>query len=169
MKNNTYKKYALLSILIGFMGSWNPAYAEDDEEGGWLGGDEEEEVVPQEPTDGADTPEIYRSASKEYRQVDPEEEILLWRDYLTQYPNSFFTKQIEARIQDLEVKLYEEVENEQEAAEKGTQELDFAQPQLLENIDPRKKLRLESREDCIHHVANGSRMRVLELLSCVLV
>ncbi|MAA79821.1 MAG: hypothetical protein CL916_11225 [Deltaproteobacteria bacterium] len=141
MKNNTWKKYVLFYILIGFLGSWTPfAYAQEDEEGGWLGGDEEE-TVSQEPTDGADSPEIYRSAVKEYKQLDPEEEILLWGEYVKEYPNSFFTKQIEARIQDLEVKLYEEVENEQEAEEKGTQELDFAQPQLLENIDPRKKLR----------------------------
>ena len=84
-----------------------------DEEGE-NGGDEEEEVVPQVPTDGADTPEIYRNAEKEYRQLDPEEEILLWGEYIEQYPNSFFTKQIKSRIQDLEVKLYEEVENEQE-------------------------------------------------------
>ena len=145
MKNNTWKKHILFNISIVLLGIWAPStYAQDDEEGGWLGEDDAAEIVEkQEPTDGTDTPEVYRTAEREYRQVDPEEEILLWGEYLEQYPNSSFTKQIESRIQDLESKLYEEVEQEQEQEQENqrTQELDFAQPQLLENIDPRKKLR----------------------------
>ena len=142
MKKNSWKNQILICALVGFLGSWSSlAYAQEDQEGGWLGGDEEEETAPEQPTDGADTPDLYRNAAKEYKQMDPEEEILLWGEYLAQYPNSFFKKQIETRIQDLEVKLYDEVDQEQRTEETGKKELDFAQPQLLENIDPRKKLR----------------------------
>ena len=49
MKNNIWKKkYLLFSMLVSFIGSWNPAYAQDDEEGGWLG-DEEEETLLKRP------------------------------------------------------------------------------------------------------------------------
>jgi hypothetical protein len=66
---------------------------------------------------------------------------LLWDAYLAQFPNTFFAKQIETRIEDLEVKLYDEPSLDERTEEDGKKELDFAQPQLLENIDPRKKLR----------------------------
>ena len=143
MKNNNGsnfgKKIFWFSLFSGLVFSL-PAFAEDTE-GSWLGGDDDESGEENQPTEGMDTPDIYRESLKEYKQSDPEEEILLWQDYLTKYPNTTFRKQIESRIQDLEGKLYDEATQEQKTENAGEKELNFAQPQLLENIDPRKKLR----------------------------
>jgi len=138
-KNNCITMFSLFLALIFSFG--NPAFAEE-EEGDWLGGDEEKEEEAT-PTEGVDSADIYRAAAKEYKQSDPEDETLLWQEYLATYPNSRFRKQIETRLEDLEMKLYDQADKdfEEETKSDGELELDFAQPQLLENIDPRKKLR----------------------------
>ena len=141
MKNNNGKKTRKISLFTCLMGIFfsSQAFAEDTE-GDWLGGDEEE-TQEEKPTEGVDSPDIYREAVKEYKLSDPEDEMLLWQEYLLKYPNTAFQKQIETRILDLEGKLYDEVEQEQQTENAGEKELFFSQPQLLENIDPRKKLR----------------------------
>ena len=65
-----------------------------------------------------DTSEIYRAALKEYKETDPEEEILLWQEYLATYPNTAFRKQIETRLEDLEVKLYDQADKDFEVEKK---------------------------------------------------
>ena len=142
MKINYGNKIQKNSLFICVMGLFFSAQAwAEDSEGSWLGGDEEE-TKEEKPSEGGDTPDMYREAVKEYKLSEPEDEILLWQEYLSTYPNTTFKKQIETRILDLEGKLYEGVEKEQmEAQNEGEKELYFSQPQLLENIDPRKKLR----------------------------
>ena len=140
MSRDKSRFFSLFPIILGTMGTLlSPAaFAQD----GWLD-DEEDKEEEAAPTEGSDTAEIYRTAVKEYKISDPEDEILLWQEYLAKYPNTQFRIQIDKRLEELETKLYSinPIEDEEAEKEKGKQELDFAQPLLLENIDPRKKLR----------------------------
>jgi len=139
MKKNNSLTSIFFSLALCFIFG-GVAVAEEDSD--WLGG-EEEEQKEEVPSEGVDSSDIYRAALKEYKEADPEDEILLWQEYLATYPNTLFRKPIETRLQDLEIKLYEQADKdfEEERKGEGEGELDFAQPQLLENIDPRKKLR----------------------------
>lgn len=134
-----------LLFLSGLM-LWAPvSFADDDiEEDEEDFGDmfEEEEKDDEELIEGSDSAEIYRDAAKEYKLLPPEDEIIAWRKYLQKYPDSNFAPAIDKRIETIESELYSGNIDEDEGIEEGGKiELQFAQPLLLENIDPLTKLR----------------------------
>ncbi|MEC7984741.1 MAG: hypothetical protein VX278_06235, partial [Myxococcota bacterium] len=130
------------SLIFCLFSFWSAsAYAQEDGDG-WLDDETEEKKAPEDaPTEGVDTAEIYREALSEYKKSLPEEELILWKKYLDDYPNSQFMLQIEKRMDELEGILYNNLDEEARTEEAGKKELDFALPVLLESIDPRKKLR----------------------------
>lgn len=99
-------------------------------------------VKPRGP--GEDTAEIYRQALVEYERLSPDEEALAWERYLRKYPNSIFRSKIDNRLEDLNSELYEDAmfgDGTGRVVDAAKRELHFAQPMLLESIDPRTKLR----------------------------
>lgn len=99
-------------------------------------------VKPRGP--GEDTAKIYREALEDYERLSPDEEALAWERYLRKYPNSIFKSQIEARVSELSSELYEDAlfgDGPDRVVDASKRQLHFAQPMLLESIDPRTKLR----------------------------
>jgi hypothetical protein len=99
-------------------------------------------VKPRGP--GEDTAEIYRRALQEYERLSPDEEALAWERYLRKYPNSIFRSKVDKRLEDLNSELYEDAmfgDGSGRVEDASKRELHFAQPILLESIDPRTKLR----------------------------
>lgn len=100
-----------------------------------------EEVKTRGP--GEDTAKIYREALDEYARLGPDEEALAWERYMRKYPNSTFKSRIETRLDELNQELYDGKldASYERTADAGKAEILFSQPLLLENIDPRSKLR----------------------------
>ena len=135
-----------LLFLSGLL-FWSPVsladddIEEDEEDFGDMFEDDEKQD-DDENIEGSDSAEIYRDATKEYKSLPPEDEIIAWRKYLQKYPNSKFTPAIDKRIEAVENQLYSgDIDDAEELQEGGRKELRFAQPLLLENIDPLTKLR----------------------------
>ena len=102
---------------------------------------QDEEPVQQE---GADTDDMYRAADERISKLSAEDAVNEWRKYLLDYPKSPFRPVIEKKIDELEAKLYDgkiEQEGVSNKGDRGRNEIRFAQPMTLENIDPRNKLR----------------------------
>jgi hypothetical protein len=97
-------------------------------------------VKPRGP--GEDTAVEYRKALEEFSQLSGDEEALAWERYLRKYPQSLFRSRIEARLEEINQEMYnDEITGPGRAGDAGKQEIFFAQPMLLESIDPRTKLR----------------------------
>lgn len=99
-------------------------------------------VKPRGP--GEDTAEIYREALSDYSRLAPDEEALAWERYLRKYPNSIFKSQVQNRVDELSSELYEDAMfggGSGRVVDAAKRQLHFAQPMLLESIDPRTKLR----------------------------
>ncbi len=110
----------------------------DDDEGG----SEDGVVKPRGP--GEDSAQIYRDALDEYGRLSADEEALAWERYLRKYPNSIFRSKIDQRVEELSSQLYEDAmfgDGGDRVVDAARRELRYAQPMLLENIDPRTKLR----------------------------
>ena len=79
------------------------------------------------------------------KNLEPEEELIEWRKYLNQYPNSAFRQRIEREWicwkKICSMRIFWRVSNQDTANEDGLEEIYFAQPMYLENIDPRTKTR----------------------------
>jgi hypothetical protein len=107
--------------------------------------EEEEEEENQESVEGGDSAIIYQEFEQKVKGLEPEEELIEWRKYLNRYPNSVFKQRINQRMDLLEENLFDEdileTVNQDTAKESGLEELYFAQPMYLENIDPRTKTR----------------------------
>ena len=114
-------------------------FADDDDD--FLDGDDD--AFDEEIQAGQDTAELYRQAQNRGKKLNAEDEIILWEEYLEQYPYSVFEERIEARIDELTSSIYTDRIDEPGGGgvDALRQELDFAIPLLLENIDPRSKLR----------------------------
>ena len=128
---------------------WLPPEGGDDADGEELDFDEDFDdpdddgtVRPRGP--GEDTAELYREALTEYERLSPDEEALAWERYLRKYPNSIFQSQISQRVDELNSQLYEDAlfgDGAGRVQDAAKRELHYAQPMLLESIDPRTKLR----------------------------
>jgi hypothetical protein len=104
--------------------------------------EEEEGGGAQGPAEGQDTARVYREALEQYGELGPDEEALAWERYLQRYPASLFRTRIEARMEELNQSMYGEmVEDSVRTTDAGKAELRFAQPLLLESLDPRSKIR----------------------------
>lgn len=87
---------------------------------------------------GEDTAEIYRAHQEKVQRYVPDEEIIAWEEYLEKYPNSVFRDRIEDRMEALLAGMYEErIDRPGDGRLDADQrEIPFAQPLLLENINP---------------------------------
>lgn len=104
--------------------------------------EEEDPIVPID-AEGMDTGELYKSKQREVEGLSAEDESIQWERYLRTYPNSQFRSRIESRMDRLRDDMYGgRIETEGEVEQAGLAEILFAQPMTLENIDPRKKLRV---------------------------
>lgn len=104
----------------------------------------EDDIQSSERREGQDDSRIYREQLEKMDGLGADEEALAWERYLKKYPNSQFRGRIEERMDDLARSLYDErleVSTEGGLMDAGAAELRFAQPMLLESIDPRTKLR----------------------------
>ena len=105
--------------------------------------DAEEDLEDTEPVEGDDNATIFQAFEQSVKGLEPEEELIEWQKYLNQYPNSVFKQRIQQRMDLLQENLFDEdlLEriDEDTAKETGMEELYFAQPMYLENIDPRTK------------------------------
>ncbi|MEL6347525.1 MAG: hypothetical protein AAFV53_30725 [Myxococcota bacterium] len=106
--------------------------------------EEDDEVRPR--GEGEDTATIYRQFAEEVRALPADEEALAWDRYMREYPNTIFRDSIEERLTTLEREMFSQdldgpdsIAGQRDAAR---QELYFAQPVGLENIDPITKLRV---------------------------
>ena len=72
-----------------------------------------------------------------------EEELITWERYLERYPRSVFRERIEERIDTLNAQAYDERIGGGfgPMMDAGRREIDFAQPVLLEPLDPRSRVR----------------------------
>ena len=117
----------------------------DDGDGDFFRDDEEDDDITQElGQPGQDSAAIYREARARNMKLGSEDELVAWENYLEEYPNSLFMSQIEARIDELGDEVYSQRIGEGfgPAEDAMRQEINFAQPLLLESIDPRTKVRL---------------------------
>lgn len=95
--------------------------------------------------EGEDDAKIYREFVEKMKGKDPDAELLEWERYLKKYPNSLFRSRIQDRMSELEASMFDTRLGESSEGgllDAGKAELRFAQPFLLESIDPRTKLRV---------------------------
>jgi hypothetical protein len=113
-----------------------PAVEFDDED------EEDESSETQQP--GEDTASIYRAKLDEVKGWAADEEAMEWEQYLKRYPNSLFRSRIEARLDELGEKMFDQrlTTGTTGSTDAGTRELFFATPLQLESIDPRSKIRV---------------------------
>jgi hypothetical protein len=127
--------------------AWMDKKAEEGvEEGGELEFEDEfdaddEDVKAQ--GEGEDTAAIYREYLEDVGRYGADEEALAWERYLKKYPNSLFRARIEKRLEELSEEMYSDYleDDVTRTVDGGKREINFAIPMLLENIDPRSKLR----------------------------
>jgi len=102
---------------------------------------DEEEVIPVSDDTEAD----FRAAESRRKKLGPDEEIEGWELYLAKYPNSAYRQRIETRIEQLMDELYTADPSRAPLVtgeDALRQEIDFAHPLQLENINPRSRLEL---------------------------
>ncbi len=108
--------------------------------------DDEEEAVPIGGP-GQDTARIYREFKDNIEDLGPDEEIIQWEQYLSQYPNSLFKDHIQRRVDELtEFQYSERVPDDldggfSDIVDAGRREIKLATPRHLSPIDPRNKMR----------------------------
>lgn len=96
---------------------------------------------------GEDDSKIYREAVAKMEGLSADEEALAWEKYLKKYPNSLFKARIAARMDELNQAMYDEnlgASSEGGLLDAGKAELKFAQPIMLDSIDPRTRLRVSA-------------------------
>jgi hypothetical protein len=105
--------------------------------------DEDEEDTSEAQQPGEDTASIYRAKIDEMKGWAADEEAMEWEQYLKRYPNSLFRSRIEARMDELGEKMFDQhlTASTTGSTDAGERELFFATPLQLENLDPRSKLR----------------------------
>lgn len=104
----------------------------------------EDDTKAQTTAPGQDNSRIYREYVKQIEDYSSDEEALAWEKYLKKYPNSLFRERIIGRMEELSSEMYDEhVEDLYSRTEDaGKAEIRFAQPVLLDSIDPRSKVRV---------------------------
>lgn len=100
-----------------------------------------DEAAPNVLTTG-DSAEIYRQRQAEYAELEIDEEVGAWEAYLAEYPFTPFAERIQQRIDTLMDGLYgERIVRDGPAVDAMHREIGFTQGLLIENIDPRSRLR----------------------------
>ncbi len=93
---------------------------------------------------GEDTAELYRKAQDQSRDMNVDEELLLWEKYLAKYPKSLFKDRIERRVEELSAEMFNERIEGTDSGRTGVKdaalrELNFANPVQFTTIDPRSR------------------------------
>ena len=102
-----------------------------------LGDDDDDSEGPLAP--GQDTASIYRQQLAQLEGLSADEEGMAWEEYLQTYPASVFRKQIEDRMAEISLSMYRGGVTKK--VDERNKEMHFAQPMLMESIDPRSRLR----------------------------
>ena len=105
--------------------------------------EKDEDVAVKTQGPGEDTAKIYRAYLEKVKDLTPDEEALAWERYLKKYPKSTFKGRIDQRVEELGNQIYDEHISDTVAKnnDAGRAEIKFAQPQTLEAIDPRSRIR----------------------------
>jgi hypothetical protein len=99
----------------------------------------EEEVL----AEGVDNARLYRKQQEAMEDLDPDEEIMAWEEYLTQYPASIFRERIQTRIDELEDASYRAtLSSGRGTADAKDAELLFVSPLHLPNVNPRTRVQV---------------------------
>jgi hypothetical protein len=124
--------------------AWMNEFEEEGEELDFGEDEFEEDRDVSARGEGEDNAQLYREQLDKAENLLPDEEALAWERYLKKYPNSVFKARIDERLTELEGAMYgERIEGPGGSSEDaGKVEMYFAQPLLLENIDPITKLRV---------------------------
>ena len=104
--------------------------------------DEQQSVQPRQP--GEDTAKLYRDTQKKCKDMTPDEEQIVWEDYLRKYPKSLFRDRIDTRMDELSGLMFGE---RVPGSDRGGGSVDAAQRELnwnlpfsLSPIDPRSHI-----------------------------
>jgi hypothetical protein len=99
--------------------------------------DVEEEVV--QP--GTDSAEVYREAASDYAELESEDEVMAWEQYLDEYPNSLFKDRIQERVDLLlQNQFAMRIDEEGGRANASDAEIILVRPAHLTNVNPRTML-----------------------------
>lgn len=106
------------------------------------GEDAQESVKPRQP--GEDTAKLYRDTQKKCKDMTPDEEALVWEEYLKKYPKSLFRDRIDERMDELGALMFGERIPGSDKGARGVdaadRELNFAVPFSLATVDPRSRI-----------------------------
>ncbi len=99
------------------------------------------------PVGAQDSAAIYKKQQDDVKNLDADEELMAWEEYLVRYPGSVFRDRIEKRMEllgdDIDVERIDTGREEEGGEKAGDQaELRFSQGLLIENINPRHRLQL---------------------------
>ncbi|MSQ03422.1 MAG: hypothetical protein EXR71_16285 [Myxococcales bacterium] len=104
--------------------------------------DGQDSVQPRQP--GEDTAQIYRDTQKKSKDMTPDEESLVWEEYVHKYPKTLFLKRIEDRQDDLSAIMFGDRVPDSDKGDRGLdavqRELNFAVPFSLSSIDTRSRI-----------------------------
>jgi hypothetical protein len=104
--------------------------------------DEQQSVRPREA--GEDTAKLYRDTQRRCKDMTPDEEQLVWEEYLGKYPKSLFRDRIEVHMEELSALMFgERVPGSDRGAggiDAVDRELNFAQPFSLSPLDTRSHI-----------------------------
>jgi hypothetical protein len=104
--------------------------------------DEQQSVKPRQP--GEDTAQIYRDTQKKCKDMTPDEEQLVWEEYLRKYPKSLFKDRVETRMDELSSLMFGERVPGSDQGERGIdaaqRELNWSVPFSLSPIDTRSHI-----------------------------
>jgi hypothetical protein len=117
----------------------------DDEDGGLevFRDADDTDLLGEEPTGptSGDTEQIFRATQTRLAELEPDEQILGWEAYLAKYPTTPYRTRIEKLLEDLNEQLYDVgIVGPDGPVDANKQELTFAHPLQLENVNPRTRL-----------------------------
>ena len=111
-----------------------------DEEDDLLGEEDGVEGGEAEQAEGSDTAALFRAQQLVAEELPADEAVQSWEAYLETYPNSVFRERINEIIDNLMTSIYDGSVGNQQGVKDAQQELKFAHPIFLENLNPRTRL-----------------------------
>ncbi len=115
---------------------------DDDDDIKFTDDDGQETVKPRGP--GEDTAQLYRDTQKRCKDSTPDEEQLVWEEYLRKYPKSLYRDRIDERMEEISAVMFGERVPGSDRGARGLdavqRELNWALPYGLSSIDPRSHI-----------------------------
>jgi len=104
--------------------------------------DEQQTMTPRSP--GEDTAMLYRAHQKAVSEMNPDEELISWEQYLAKYPKTLFRDRIDERMEDLSQNMFQDRVPGSDIGKRPVdaeqRELNFATPLHLQPLDARSKI-----------------------------